>query len=165
MLSQIDMLVVEASASAAQRASLDAMRGAAPSSSPIPPELARSIHDFRRSPGHPGWPLVCRSWSPGSTGSPAGRRWCPLPSYSAFIDAAMLGMLLLCIGIGSSTAMLATGPLSARYGGKPVIVTSGIALAGDPAAADDCPLRPLRLAAHCCCSVPRSVSLDGVVAS
>ncbi|MBN8810774.1 MULTISPECIES: MFS transporter [unclassified Sphingomonas] len=58
--------------------------------------------------------------------------WAPLVPFAKqrlHIDAAMLGMLLLCIGIGSIAAMLATGPLSARYGGKPVIVTSGIALA------------------------------------
>ena len=58
--------------------------------------------------------------------------WAPLVPFAKarlHIDAAMLGVLLLCIGIGSIAAMLATGPLSARYGGKPVIVTSGIALA------------------------------------
>ncbi|WP_342251301.1 MFS transporter [Sphingomonas sp. OTU376] len=58
--------------------------------------------------------------------------WAPLVPFAKErlqIDSAMLGLLLLCIGIGSILAMLATGPISARYGGKPVIVTSGIALA------------------------------------
>ncbi len=58
--------------------------------------------------------------------------WAPLVPFAKErlqIDSAMLGLLLLCIGIGSILAMLATGPLSARYGGKPVIVISGIALA------------------------------------
>ncbi|MBB4839041.1 putative MFS family arabinose efflux permease [Sphingomonas kyeonggiensis] len=58
--------------------------------------------------------------------------WAPLVPFAKErlqIDSAMLGVLLLCIGIGSILAMLATGPISARYGGKPVIVTSGIALA------------------------------------
>lgn len=58
--------------------------------------------------------------------------WAPLVPFAKArlqIDSAMLGLLLLCIGIGSIGAMLATGPISARYGGKPVIVASGIALA------------------------------------
>src|SRR5688572_3254767 len=34
----------------------------------------------------------------------------------------MLGILLLCLGIGSLVAMLFTGMLSARYGARPVLV-------------------------------------------
>lgn len=58
--------------------------------------------------------------------------WAPLVPFAKErlqIDSAMLGLLLLCIGIGSILAMMATSPLTARYGGKPVIVASGIALA------------------------------------
>ncbi len=58
--------------------------------------------------------------------------WAPLVPFAKErlqIDSAMLGLLLLCLGIGSILAMLATGPISARYGGRPVIVASGIALA------------------------------------
>ncbi|MGL3822882.1 MFS transporter [Sphingopyxis sp. R3-92] len=58
--------------------------------------------------------------------------WAPLVPFAKYrlgIDDAVLGLLLLCIGAGSVVAMIATGPLSARYGSKPVIVTSGFALA------------------------------------
>lgn len=58
--------------------------------------------------------------------------WAPLVPFAKErlqIDSAMLGLLLFCIGIGSILAMAATSPLTARYGGKPVIVASGIALA------------------------------------
>lgn len=57
--------------------------------------------------------------------------WAPLvPLIKAHLqlDAATLGVLLLCMGTGSVTAMLATGALSARYGSKAIIVVSGIAL-------------------------------------
>ena len=58
--------------------------------------------------------------------------WAPLVPFAKqqlAVDDAMLGLLLLCIGIGSVVAMLATGPISARYGSKPVIVAGGIGLA------------------------------------
>jgi MFS family permease len=53
----------------------------------------------------------------------------PLAKQRLGIDDAALGLLLLCIGAGSVTAMVATGPLSNRYGSKPVIMGSGILLA------------------------------------
>jgi len=53
----------------------------------------------------------------------------PLAKQRLGIDDAALGLLLLCIGAGSVTAMVATGPLSTRYGSKPVIMGSGILLA------------------------------------
>lgn len=57
--------------------------------------------------------------------------WAPLVPFvrqQLQLDAAVLGMLLLCMGIGSVTAMAITGALSARYGSKAVIVISGLAL-------------------------------------
>lgn len=58
--------------------------------------------------------------------------WAPLVPFAkerVGVDDAMLGLLLLCIGAGSVVAMIATGPLSARLGSKPVIVFSGFSLA------------------------------------
>src|SRR3984893_15385711 len=58
--------------------------------------------------------------------------WAPLVPFAKQrlgVDDAVLGLLLLCLGIGSVVAMLATGPLSARYGSKPVIVAGGVGLA------------------------------------
>ena len=53
----------------------------------------------------------------------------PLVRERLQLDPAVLGMLLLCMGIGSVSAMAITGALSARYGSKSVIVASGCALA------------------------------------
>jgi predicted MFS family arabinose efflux permease len=58
--------------------------------------------------------------------------WAPLVPFAKHrlgIDDATLGLLLLCIGAGSVLSMIATGPVSARYGSKPVIMGSGIMLA------------------------------------
>ena len=58
--------------------------------------------------------------------------WAPLVPFAKArlgVDDATLGLLLLCLGIGSVVAMLATGPLSARYGSRPVIIAGGIGLA------------------------------------
>ncbi len=58
--------------------------------------------------------------------------WAPLVPFAKQrlgVDDAVLGLLLLCIGGGSVIAMIATGPLSARYGSRPVIIASGFALA------------------------------------
>jgi predicted MFS family arabinose efflux permease len=57
--------------------------------------------------------------------------WAPLVPFAKqrlAIDDATLGLLLLCIGIGSVVAMLFTGALSARYGAKPAIVAGGLGL-------------------------------------
>ena len=57
--------------------------------------------------------------------------WAPLVPFAKqrlAIDDATLGLLLLCIGIGSVVAMQFTGVLSARYGAKPAIVASGLGL-------------------------------------
>ncbi|RDV00907.1 MFS transporter [Trinickia dinghuensis] len=58
--------------------------------------------------------------------------WAPLVPFAKQrlgVDDAVLGMLLLCIGLGSVIAMVITGAVSARYGSKPVIVAGGIGLA------------------------------------
>lgn len=58
--------------------------------------------------------------------------WAPLVPYvkqRLAIDDGTLGLLLLCLGIGSIVAMLLTGVLSARYGSKPLIVAGGLGLA------------------------------------
>jgi len=58
--------------------------------------------------------------------------WAPLVPFAKerlAIDDAVLGLLLLSLGIGSVVAMLATGILSARHGTKPIIIAGGIGLA------------------------------------
>ncbi|MDP1026730.1 MFS transporter [Sphingomonas sp. KR1UV-12] len=58
--------------------------------------------------------------------------WAPLVPFAKQrlgVDDGALGLLLLCIGMGSVAAMIATGPLSARYGSRPVIVAAGLAMA------------------------------------
>ena len=44
-----------------------------------------------------------------------------MPLAASFAIETALGLLLLCVGVGSVVAMLATGALSARYGSRPVI--------------------------------------------
>jgi predicted MFS family arabinose efflux permease len=58
--------------------------------------------------------------------------WAPLVPFAKQrlgVDDGALGMLLLCIGLGSVAAMAVTGALSARYGSKPIIVAGGLGLA------------------------------------
>jgi predicted MFS family arabinose efflux permease len=57
--------------------------------------------------------------------------WAPLVPYAKdrlAVDERMLGILLLCLGIGSLLAMFLTGMLSARFGTRPVILASGFGL-------------------------------------
>jgi MFS family permease len=57
--------------------------------------------------------------------------WAPLVPYAKArlaVDERMLGILLLCLGIGSLLAMFFTGMLSARFGTRPVILASGLGL-------------------------------------
>lgn len=57
--------------------------------------------------------------------------WAPLIPFvkeRLGVGDATLGLLLLCLGIGSVAAMIVTGPLSARFGSKPVIVAGGLGL-------------------------------------
>ncbi|EPY00645.1 MFS transporter [Magnetospirillum fulvum] len=58
--------------------------------------------------------------------------WAPLVPYAkdrTGVEDGVLGLLLLCLGIGSIVAMIATGALAARYGSKPVILLGGFGLA------------------------------------
>ncbi|MBR0713686.1 MFS transporter [Bradyrhizobium liaoningense] len=58
--------------------------------------------------------------------------WAPLVPFAKerlAVDDGVLGLLLLCLGIGSVAAMLLTGVLSARYGSKPIIIAGGLGLA------------------------------------
>ena len=58
--------------------------------------------------------------------------WAPLVPFAKArlgVDDGVLGILLLCLGLGSVAAMLATGMLSARYGSKPIIIAGGFGLA------------------------------------
>jgi predicted MFS family arabinose efflux permease len=58
--------------------------------------------------------------------------WAPLVPYAKDrlgVDERVLGILLLCLGIGSLVAMLMTGMLSSRFGTRPVILLSGFGLA------------------------------------
>jgi MFS family permease len=57
--------------------------------------------------------------------------WAPLVPYAKerlAVDERMLGLLLLCLGIGSLLAMFFTGSLSSRFGTRPVILASGLGL-------------------------------------
>lgn len=55
--------------------------------------------------------------------------WAPLVPYAQArtgVEAAQLGLLLLCLGIGSLMAMPVTGLLAARFGCRRVVMTSGL---------------------------------------
>jgi MFS family permease len=57
--------------------------------------------------------------------------WAPLVPFAkerAGVDEQMLGVLLLCLGVGSLIAMAFTGMLGARFGTRPVILASGFGL-------------------------------------
>ena len=57
--------------------------------------------------------------------------WAPLVPFAKQrlqVDDGTLGLLLLCLGIGSVAAMSRTGPLCARYGSKPVVVAGGVGM-------------------------------------
>src|SRR3954452_6249690 len=58
--------------------------------------------------------------------------WAPLVPFAKSrvgVDDAQLGLLLLCLGIGSMIAMPLTGWLSARFGSKPMILCGGFGAA------------------------------------
>jgi predicted MFS family arabinose efflux permease len=58
--------------------------------------------------------------------------WAPLVPYAKdrlAVDEQVLGMLLLCIGIGSLASMMLTGSLSSKFGARPMVMISGVALA------------------------------------
>ncbi|MGA2045373.1 MAG: MFS transporter, partial [Roseiarcus sp.] len=57
--------------------------------------------------------------------------WAPLVPFAKArlqIDEGMLGLLLLCLGVGSIAAMLLTGVLGTRYGSRPIILAGGFGL-------------------------------------
>jgi predicted MFS family arabinose efflux permease len=58
--------------------------------------------------------------------------WAPLVPFAKErleVDDGVLGLLLLCLGMGSLAAMTLTGALSARYGSRPIILIGGFGLA------------------------------------
>src|ERR1700761_1219080 len=55
--------------------------------------------------------------------------WAPLVPFAKSrlgIDDGLLGLLLLCLGAGSTISMPVTGILTARHGCRSVIVASGV---------------------------------------
>ncbi|WP_348692872.1 MFS transporter [Duganella fentianensis] len=67
----------------------------------------------------------------------------PLTKARLGLDEHLLGLLLLCIGVGSILAMALTGALAVRYGTRPLLIVSGFGFAGALAAL---PLAPSVLA-------------------
>jgi predicted MFS family arabinose efflux permease len=58
--------------------------------------------------------------------------WAPLVPYAKDrlgVDERVLGILLLCLGVGSLLPMFYAGALSSRFGTRPVVLVSGFALA------------------------------------
>lgn len=53
----------------------------------------------------------------------------PIVKLQFELNEGHLGLLLLCLGIGSIFAMVLTGALSSRYGSKPIIIAGGLGLA------------------------------------
>ncbi|MBP6654737.1 MAG: MFS transporter, partial [Propionivibrio sp.] len=58
--------------------------------------------------------------------------WAPLVPFAKQrlgVNEAELGLLILCLGLGSVASMLITGVLSARFGSRPVIIGGGLGIA------------------------------------
>jgi MFS family permease len=58
--------------------------------------------------------------------------WAPLVPFAKErlrVDDGAMGLLLLCLGLGSLSAMFLAGALSARFGSRPVILAGGFGLA------------------------------------
>jgi predicted MFS family arabinose efflux permease len=58
--------------------------------------------------------------------------WAPLVPFAkerVHIDDGTLGLMLLCLGMGSVALMFLTGVLNARYGARPIILAGGFGLA------------------------------------
>ena len=51
----------------------------------------------------------------------------PLARHRLNLDEHVLGLLFLCIGLGSIVAMIGTGMLTARIGNRPILIASGFA--------------------------------------
>lgn len=59
--------------------------------------------------------------------------WAPLVPFvkqKLQVDDGTLGLLLLCLGVGSVAAMLLAGVINARHGSRPIILAGGFGLAG-----------------------------------
>jgi len=57
--------------------------------------------------------------------------WAPLVPFAKerlMVNDAVLGLLLLCLGVGSIVAMTVTGVVNARYGSKPMILAGCLGL-------------------------------------
>jgi len=57
--------------------------------------------------------------------------WAPLIPYvqsRLAVDNAILGLLLLCLGLGSVVAMLVTGYLATTYGSRPIVVAGALGM-------------------------------------
>lgn len=62
----------------------------------------------------------------------AASAWAPMVPFvkqRLQIDDASLGLLLLCLGVGSVAAMVRTGPWCARIGCKPIVLLGGLCMA------------------------------------
>lgn len=70
----------------------------------------------------------------------------PLTKARLGLDEHLLGLLLLCIGVGSILAMALSGALAVRFGTRPLLVVSGFGFAASLAAL---PLAPSVLALGC----------------
>jgi predicted MFS family arabinose efflux permease len=58
--------------------------------------------------------------------------WAPLVPFAKerlHIDDGTLGLMLLCLGVGSVALMFLSGVLNARYGSRPIILAGGFGLA------------------------------------
>jgi predicted MFS family arabinose efflux permease len=58
--------------------------------------------------------------------------WAPLVPFAKGrlqVDDGTLGLLLLCLGVGSIAAMLLAGVINSRHGSRPIILAGGFALA------------------------------------
>jgi Major Facilitator Superfamily len=58
--------------------------------------------------------------------------WAPLVPFAKQrlqVDDGTLGLLLLCLGVGSIAAMLLAGVINSRHGSRPIILAGGFALA------------------------------------
>jgi predicted MFS family arabinose efflux permease len=58
--------------------------------------------------------------------------WAPLVPFAKeklHVDDGALGLLLLCLGVGSVALMFLTGVLNARYGSRPIILAGGFGIA------------------------------------
>lgn len=57
--------------------------------------------------------------------------WAPLVPFAKArlaIDDGVMGLLLLCLGLGSVLTMSATGALSAKFGSRPIIILGGLGI-------------------------------------